>query len=90
MDGEFAVVFDEAQLSELVHEKINARAGSAHHFSKGGLADFGDFRSFGDSTIAEAGKEKEDSSEALFAGIEQLVDEVFLIADVPGQQVFHK
>lgn len=37
-----AVVLDESQLSEPVHEEVDARAGGTHHFRQGFLRDVGD------------------------------------------------
>ena len=90
VDGEFAVVLDEPQPAELVHEEINAGPGSANHLREGFLADPGDLGSLLNTVVAKAGKEQKDSGETLFAGIEQLIDQVFLVADILGKQVFHE
>src|SRR5687767_4904450 len=39
-----AIVFDEAQFAESVHEKAYARAGRPDHFGEGLLADFREYR----------------------------------------------
>ena len=41
MDDEVAVIINETQLAELVHEHTNARSGGANHFGEGFLAYFG-------------------------------------------------
>jgi hypothetical protein len=40
MDLQIAVVFDETQLAEFVHEEAHTRASGADHLGKSGLADF--------------------------------------------------
>src|SRR6476469_9964202 len=42
IDFEIAVVIDEAEISELVHEEIDARTGRPDHFCQGLLGDLGD------------------------------------------------
>src|SRR4249919_21138 len=44
MDGNPAIVINEAQLAKLVHKKADARARRADHFRQGLLADLGDQR----------------------------------------------
>src|SRR4029079_1704282 len=40
MDLQIAVVFDETQLAEFVHEEVHTQASGADHLGKSGLADF--------------------------------------------------
>jgi hypothetical protein len=77
MDHKMAIVFDEAQVSELVHEDIHARARRADHFGQGLLADRGGNR-LRRAVLADARQQKKDARQPLFARVEQLVDEVFL------------
>jgi len=86
IDLQAAVVFDEAELAEFVHEEIDAGAGGADHFGKHFLRDLGK-DVFGFIFLAVAGEEKEGAGEALFAGIEELVDEIFLDANVAREHV---
>ena len=66
-----AVVVDEAELAEFVHEEIYARAGGADHFGQGLLRNFGQrFLRIAGGTVAR--EEKEGAREAFFAGIEEL------------------
>jgi len=48
------VVFDEAKLSETVHEKTYSRTGRAHHPSQRLVANSGDY-GFGNALLAEPG-----------------------------------
>src|SRR5216684_4139265 len=71
MDFQFSVVFDEAQFAEFVHEKAYARSSRADRLRP--------------AFLAEICKQKEETSEALFARIEQLVDQVLFNSTVPSQ-----
>jgi hypothetical protein len=71
---QIAIVLDEAKLAERIHEEVDASAGGANHFGEDCLADLG-HNGFRLAGLAEASEEKE-SSEALFAGVEELIDEV--------------
>src|SRR5665213_2549424 len=81
-----AVVVDKAQLPELVHEMTDPRACRADDLGQRVLADPGRDR-LRSAFLAEIGQHEEGSGQALFAGVEQLVDQVFLDAAVAGQQV---
>ena len=70
-----AVIADEAQLPEPVHEEADARAGGPNHLGQGFLADLGDDR-FWLSFIAIIRQEQQQPCKPPFAGIEQLVDQV--------------
>jgi hypothetical protein len=71
-----AVVFDEAQFPEFVHEKTHPRPGRADHFRKRLLADL-QFNRLRLPFLAEIRQQKERPRQALLAGIEQLIDQVF-------------
>src|SRR5712672_3913793 len=75
MNLDFSVVFDEAQFAEFVHEKAHARSGRADHLRQRFLTELSHDR-LRLAFLAEICKEKEKPSEALFARIEQLVDQV--------------
>ena len=84
-----AVVFDEAQLSEPVHEEIHSCAGGTNHFRQHLLTylwNDGFKRVF----FSEAGQDQEGSCQTLFARIEQLIDQVRLRAVVPFDHVDDK
>ncbi len=85
MNADAAVVFDEAEFAEAVHEEADAGAGGADHFGEGFLGDFGDegllFAGF-----SEFGHEEEDSGEAFFAGVEELIDEIGLGSHAAGEE----
>ena len=89
VDADAAVVFDHAELAEAVHEEADAGAGGADHFSESGLGDGRD-EGFGFTGDAEFGHEEEDSGEAFFAGIEELIDEIGLGAHAAGEQEPHE
>jgi hypothetical protein len=82
-----ATVVYKAQFPESVHEEADSRTGCAHHFCQGFLAQSGD-RHFGHAFFAEMCHQEKHSRQALLAGIEKLIDQIILIADVSLQQVF--
>src|SRR6202049_4756472 len=84
MDFQFSVVFNIAQLAELVHEKAHARSGLADHLREGFLTKCSDDR-MRRSFLAEICKEKKNAGESLFARIEQLVDQVLFNSTVAIQ-----
>jgi len=84
MDFQFSIVFDKAQFSEFVHEKAHARSRRADHLRQRFLTELSHDR-FRPAFLAEICKEKEKSSEALFARIEQLIDQVLFNSTVPSQ-----
>ena len=89
MDLQAAVVLNEAQFPEPVHEEANPRAGGADHLGQSFLADLGN-NGIGDGLPAEMSQQHQNPSEPLFTGVEELVDEVFFVADVARQQIRYK
>ena len=79
-----AVVFDEAEFAEFVHEEIDAGASGADHFGEHFLGNFGQ-----DALelvfFAVAREEQEGAGETLFAGVEELIDEILFDADISGE-----
>ena len=90
MDLKTTVVIDEAQLPEFVHEGTDSRPGGAHHLGQGLLANLRNFCSFPDAILAESSEQKKNARQPLLAGIEQVVNQVLLISNISGQQVFDK
>jgi hypothetical protein len=86
VDLDFAVVFDEAELPEFVHEEIDARTGGADHIRQGLL---GDFRQHALRLILfpVAGQKQQRARQALFTGVEELIDQILLDPDVMCQHV---
>jgi len=79
-------IIKEAQLSELVHEKTDARPDCADHLSEGLLTDSGDYR-LGRTFLAEVSKQQQKPGQRFFAGIEKLIDQVLFVPDVSRQQI---
>ncbi len=86
VDAQFAVVLDEAQLAEAIHEEAHAGAGCAYHFRQCLLAYLGNHR-FRRAFLAELREQQQRPSQAFFAGIEKLVHQVFLDASVASEQI---
>ena len=72
-------VVNKAVFPKSVHEEANARPGGAYHLRQSRLAESwdGQLRNF---LLAELGHEKEHSRQPSFAGIEELIDQVILVA----------
>ena len=81
VDGEPAVVVDEAKLFELVHEMTDARPGGADHLRQTLLIDSGDHY-LRTAFFAKMRKQQENSSQPFLAGVEKLVNKILFIADV--------
>src|SRR5436190_5346893 len=86
VDLEIAVVVDEPEISELVHEEIDARARRPDHFGKGLLRDlrYSPFRSL---LVAVPRQQQERPRQPLFTGVEQMIDEVGFDAERPLEHV---
>src|SRR3984893_8916521 len=89
MDLKFSVVFDKAQFTELVHKKAHARPGRADHLRQSLLTELSHDR-LRLTFLAKICKQKEKASQALFARIKQLVDQVLFNSAVPRQQIRHE
>ena len=89
VDLEPAVVLDEAQFSEFVHEEIDPRPRCPNHLRQHLLRHFGQhLLRLALRTIAR--QQQQRPRQPLLAGIEQLIDEGFFDADVPRQHVRDK
>jgi hypothetical protein len=86
IDLEAAVVFDEPELLELVHEEVHARARRADHFRERLLRDPRQ-HAMGLVGLAVPREQQQRAGQPLLAGIEQLIDQVCFDATVPSQHV---
>src|SRR5882757_4112769 len=86
---QMAVVLDEAQLPEFVHELADTGTCRADDLSQCLLADRGGDR-LRPAVLTEIRKNEQRTCKALFARVEELVDEVLLDPAVAGQQVGHE
>src|ERR1044072_3475741 len=82
---EFAVVLDESELAELVQEVVDARSCCAdacsHHFLSNRCYDRTHL-----GFLANLSQHDEQASQSLFAGIEQLIDQISLDLAVAQQE----
>jgi len=77
-----AIVSNEAQFLEFVHEKTDPGAGGPDHFRQCSLRYFG--KHFLRLVFpAIASEQQKSPSQPLFAGVKKLVDQILLDADVP-------
>src|SRR5450631_2880282 len=86
MNLQFSIIFDETQPAELVHEKAHARSRRADHLRQRLLTYLSHDR-LRSPLLAEVCKEKEQSCEATFAGVEQLIDQVLFNPTVASQEM---
>jgi hypothetical protein len=84
-----AVVFNEAQVPEPIHKETHSGAGCADHFGKGLLTHFRDER-YRLGFLSKVGQQQEKSSEAFFAGVEEVIHQVRFHANIPGKHVGEK
>src|ERR1700730_2763905 len=89
MDFQVAVVIDQAHFSEPIHEKAHARSRRADHFREDFLADLRNNR-LGLTFLAILREDEKKPSQALLAGIKQLIDQVRLNSDIARQKVRHE
>ena len=86
VDLETAIVIDEAEAAEFVHEEIDPRARGADHFRQRFLVDRrGDVLGF--VFLAEIRQQQKHPRQPLLAGIEQLVDQILFDAKIAVQQI---
>ncbi len=86
VDLQSAIVIDEAQFTEFIHERAHPRSRRANHFRERLLADLcNDWLRF--TLLAEVREKKKSPRQALFARIEQLIDEVRFNSDIPSQKM---
>ena len=86
MNQHAAVVIDEPELAEFVHEVADSRPGGSDHSRQYFLTDFWNHR-FLLAFLAKVRKQKQNPSQPLLAGIEQLIDQVLFKANIAGEQV---
>src|SRR3989442_3194943 len=81
VDLQPAVILDEAQLPELVHEEADARAGRADHLRQRFLADLR-HDGFRPPFLADIASNLAMPPQALFPRVEDLIQEAFLHPNV--------
>jgi hypothetical protein len=84
IDVQAAVVFDETEFPEFVHEKIYPGPRCADHFRKRFLGNSGQHR-VDCILLAVTGEQEKRAGEPLFARIEKLIHQVLFDANVPGK-----
>src|ERR1700757_2026482 len=81
-----AGIVNEAQLPESVHEEADTGSSGPNHFGQRLLADLGD-NSFGNAILSKVREQQQDARQPFFTGVEQLVDQILFIANIPRQQI---
>src|SRR5208283_2380521 len=77
-----AVVMNETQFPESVHEKTDSRTSRTDHLGQGLLADLGNYR-LGFAFLAKMSEQQKDPGQPFFARIEKLIHQIFFVTDVP-------
>ena len=84
-----AVVVDEAEFTELIHEKADSGTSGTHHFCQGFLANLGkDLLRF--AVLSKVGHQEQYPCEPFLAGVEEPVDQIFLDSNVAREQIGHE
>jgi len=83
---DFAVVFDETQFSEFVHEEIDARPRGADHLREHLL------RNLGEDLLrmlpcAIPSEQEQSAGQPFFAGVEELVDQILLNPNISRKHI---
>jgi hypothetical protein len=86
VDLQTAVVFDVAELLELLHEEVDARPRGADHFRERLLREQRP-HTIRRAWLAVMRQQEQRASQPLLTGIEQLIDHVLLDANVSSQRV---
>src|SRR5258708_22619155 len=86
MDLQLTIVIDQAELSEFVHKLTDTRPGRADHLRERLLANLGQDR-LRRTFLAEIREEQKCPCQTLFAGVEQLIDQVSLNSAVAVQEI---
>jgi hypothetical protein len=73
VDQEPAIVFDEAELPEFIHEMIHAGARCANHFCQSLLRDLRNL-AIGLVSLAIASEQHESAGQTFLARVEELID----------------
>jgi hypothetical protein len=82
-------IVDKAHFPEPVHEKAHPGACGTHHLGQGLLTDLRN-HGLGHSFLAKMREHQKDAGQSLFAGIEQLVDQILFITDIAGELIRHE
>jgi len=83
---QLAIVLNEAQFPELVHEEIHSRARCPDHFRQHFLRDFREyvlklvFR-------AIASEQKKNAGQPFLAGVKEMIDQILFDANIPRKQI---
>ena len=81
-----ALVFDKAKLAKPIHKEANAGPGGADHLGQHLLGDFWKHRLW-PGLLAEIRQQQQGARQALFARIEELVDQILFDPGVARQYV---
>ena len=84
-----AGIVNEAQLPESVHEEADTRSSGPNHFGQSLLTNLRD-NGFWNTVLAKVCEQQQDARQPLLTGVEQLVDKILFVTDIPRQQVHNE
>ena len=82
MDLKSAIVMDESQFPEFIHEKINTRPRCANHFRQH-LLGYSEKHLLRWGFLAIASEQQKGPSQPFLAGVKKLIDQILLDSYVP-------
>src|SRR6266436_7245681 len=86
MNFQPAVIVDEAEFAELIHEKAHSGSCRADNLGEGFLAHLWNYL-LGLAVFSKVAQEEQDPRESFLTGVEELVHQVLLNANVAGEDV---
>ena len=84
-----AIVINETQLAELIHEETDAGARSADHLGERFLTELRNHR-LRFAFFAEMGQQQQYPREPLLAGVEEMIHQILFDTNRVGEQIGHK
>src|SRR6266581_7918662 len=89
MNFQPAVIVDEAEFAELIHEKAHSGSCRTDDLGEGFLAHLWNYL-LGLAVFSKVSQEEQDARESFLAGVEELVHKVLFDANVAGEDVSKK
>src|SRR6266853_3162418 len=89
MNFQPAVVVDEAEFAELVHEEAHSGSCRTDNLGEGFLAHLWNYL-LGLAVFSKVGQEEQDPRESFLTGVEELIHQVLFNANVAGEDVSKK
>jgi hypothetical protein len=89
VDMQPAIVLNEAQFPEFIHEKVDPGACCANHFRQRLLRYFGEYL-LRLGFLSVASEQQKSPGQPFLAGVEELIDQILLDSDVSRKHISHE